>query len=232
MSRRGDVGRRPREVKRSWPMRRQAGQFRRAGFPRRRLRPRNVRVRQGHGHRDARLRTATSTPSTTIDKLCDEYQINVALHNHPKPSKYWDPDTVLEVCKGRSKRIGSCADTGHWMRSGSTPSKLHQEARRPHHLLPLQGPEPVWRGGHDVPWGTGKATFKAMLTRDPPPEASRPCSRSSTSTTGPTRCRRSPSACRTSTSGRRTGRRRRSWTTPLWAACASQPPAASSGKAR
>ncbi|MGD8499440.1 MAG: hypothetical protein PVJ86_02265, partial [Phycisphaerales bacterium] len=36
-----------------------------------------------------------------IDKLCKEYKISVALHNHPKPSHYWDPDTVLRLCEGR-----------------------------------------------------------------------------------------------------------------------------------
>ncbi|MHC4169472.1 MAG: sugar phosphate isomerase/epimerase family protein, partial [Planctomycetota bacterium] len=44
-----------------------------------------------------------------IDKLCKEYEISVALHNHPKPSHYWDPETVLRVCEGRSKWIGACA---------------------------------------------------------------------------------------------------------------------------
>jgi sugar phosphate isomerase/epimerase len=51
-----------------------------------------------------------------IDRLCKEYKINVALHNHPEPSHYWDPDTVLKLCGGRSKWIGACADTGHWTR--------------------------------------------------------------------------------------------------------------------
>lgn len=56
-----------------------------------------------------------------IDKLCEEYKINVAIHNHPKPSHYFNPEAVLKVCEGRSKRIGSCADTGHWVRSGLDP---------------------------------------------------------------------------------------------------------------
>ena len=47
-----------------------------------------------------------------IDKLCEEFQINVALHDHPKPSPYWDPEIVLKVCKDHSKRIGACCDTG------------------------------------------------------------------------------------------------------------------------
>ncbi len=40
-----------------------------------------------------------------IEKLCEEYKINVAIHNHPKPSRYWDSDTVLKVC-GDSEWIG------------------------------------------------------------------------------------------------------------------------------
>ena len=57
----------------------------------------------------------------TVDKLCQQYNIRVAIHNHPKPSRYWNPDTVLKFCQGRSKSIGACGDTGHWMRSGLNP---------------------------------------------------------------------------------------------------------------
>ena len=56
-----------------------------------------------------------------IDRLCQEYKIGVALHNHPKPSPYWDYKTVLRLCEGRSQWIGACADTGHWTRSGIDP---------------------------------------------------------------------------------------------------------------
>ena len=65
----------------------------------------------------------------TLEKLCEEYQINLAIHDHPKPSHYWNPDTVLKVCKGRSKRIGACADTGHWVRSGLNPSSASRSSK-------------------------------------------------------------------------------------------------------
>ncbi len=98
-----------------------------------------------------------------IEKLCEEYKINVAIHNHPKPSWYWNPETVLKVCKGRSKRIGACADTGHWMRSGLVPvqqiKKLEGRIISFHFKdLNKYGP-----GAHDVPWGTGKADVRAIL---------------------------------------------------------------------
>ncbi|MDR3199402.1 MAG: sugar phosphate isomerase/epimerase [Planctomycetaceae bacterium] len=56
-----------------------------------------------------------------INKLAEEYRISVGLHNHPKPSIYWDPQTVLDQLKDCSTRIGACCDTGHWYRSGLDP---------------------------------------------------------------------------------------------------------------
>ncbi|MHB1036280.1 MAG: sugar phosphate isomerase/epimerase family protein [Pirellulales bacterium] len=114
----------------------------------------------------AGIRTIVSEPPEDafdlVDKLCDEYKINVALHNHPKPSHYWDPETVLKVCKGRSKRIGSCADTGHWMRSGINPLEALKKLEGrivSFHFKDLN----QYGDGHDVPWGTGKGDAKALL---------------------------------------------------------------------
>ncbi|MCW3109524.1 MAG: endonuclease [Segetibacter sp.] len=56
-----------------------------------------------------------------VSKLADEYQINVAIHNHPRPSRYWSPDTLIKYTAGYSKRLGSCADIGHFIRSGLNP---------------------------------------------------------------------------------------------------------------
>jgi sugar phosphate isomerase/epimerase len=58
----------------------------------------------------------------TLEKLCDEYKMRLALHNHQKGrSNYWSPEIVLDACKNRSKRIGACADGGQWARSGLDP---------------------------------------------------------------------------------------------------------------
>ncbi len=99
----------------------------------------------------------------TIEKLCDEYQINVAIHNHPKPSRYWNPDTVLKVCRGRSKRIGACADTGHWMRSGLNPLEQLKKLKGRIITFHFKDLNDYGRGAHDVPWGTGKANVRALL---------------------------------------------------------------------
>ncbi|MGA1980640.1 MAG: sugar phosphate isomerase/epimerase family protein [Sedimentisphaerales bacterium] len=100
-----------------------------------------------------------------LDKLCREYQINLAVHNHPPPTHYWDPNTVLKVCNGRSKWIGACADTGHWMRSGVNPVEALKKLEGrivSVHLKDLN--EFGDKKAHDVPWGTGKADVKAVLT--------------------------------------------------------------------
>jgi sugar phosphate isomerase/epimerase len=75
--------------------------------------------------KDMGIKTLISEPAKKslemIDELCQEYDIQVALHNHPKPSRYWDPDSVLSAVKNRSQYIGACADIGHWVRSGVDP---------------------------------------------------------------------------------------------------------------
>jgi len=100
----------------------------------------------------------------TLDKLCNEYQINLAIHNHAKPTHYWDYRTVLAVCKGRSPRIGACGDTGHWMRSGIQPLEALKalEGRMVSlHLKDLN--EFGKQSAYDVPWGTGKANVRELL---------------------------------------------------------------------
>ena len=102
-----------------------------------------------------------------LDKLCQEYKIKLAIHNHPKPTHYWNPDTVLKVCKGRSKWLGACADTGHWMRSGVNPVEALKKLEGRIVSVHLKDLDKFGVGGweaHDVPWGTGKADIKAILT--------------------------------------------------------------------
>jgi sugar phosphate isomerase/epimerase len=100
----------------------------------------------------------------TLDKLCKEYGMKVAIHNHPKPSHYWNPDTVLKFCQGRSERIGACADTGHWLRSGLNPIECLKKLQGrliEFHFKDLNEAGPK---AHDVPWGTGVSDVKGMLT--------------------------------------------------------------------
>ncbi len=114
------------------------------------------------------IETIVSEPKpeafTLLDKLTEEYGINIAIHNHPKPSFYWNDEKILEVCKGHSKRIGACADTGHWLRSGINPLEAIKKLEG--HIISFHFKDlnEASRDAHDVPWGTGVADVKALLT--------------------------------------------------------------------
>ncbi|HEY7117777.1 MAG TPA: TIM barrel protein [Tepidisphaeraceae bacterium] len=106
---------------------------------------------------------ATEKQFDMIEKLADEYNIDVALHNHPKPSYYWDPNHVLKAVQNYP-RIGSCADVGHWQRSGVKPIdalKLLDGHVFESHFKDLN--EFGNTKAHDVPWGTGTGDAKGML---------------------------------------------------------------------
>jgi sugar phosphate isomerase/epimerase len=104
----------------------------------------------------------------TIERLVKEYDIKVGFHDHPKradhPSyRMWDPKYVLSVVKDRDARIGSCADTGHWVRSGLNPVECLRILKGriiSSHLKDLNqmGPD-----AHDVPFGTGVSDIPALL---------------------------------------------------------------------
>jgi type 1 glutamine amidotransferase/sugar phosphate isomerase/epimerase len=101
----------------------------------------------------------------TVEKFCDAYDINVALHNHDQKASpvYWQPAGILKTCEGRSKRLGACADLGYWMRSGIDPVQgVRQLGSR---LITVQMHDLHARGadGHDVPWGSGVSNTEAFL---------------------------------------------------------------------
>ena len=102
----------------------------------------------------------------TLDGLCEEYKINLAVHNHPEGSgsRYWNPDTLVKACEGRSARIGACPDTGHWARSGlDTLESLRKYQKRIITVHLKDAAESGKRDSRDVPLGTGKANFAALL---------------------------------------------------------------------
>lgn len=118
--------------------------------------------------KDLGLRNINSEPAPEqfayIRPMAEQYKINVALHNHPKPSRYWHPDTVLAAIGG-SKFIGSCSDIGHWVRSGLDPveclTKLNGHVMGMH-FKDVKQDDPAGKF-HDVIWGTGSSQVKAVI---------------------------------------------------------------------
>ncbi|MGA2497379.1 MAG: sugar phosphate isomerase/epimerase [Tepidisphaeraceae bacterium] len=101
-----------------------------------------------------------TTPNAVHEKLTTEYGIRFALHNHPQS---WPPDKVLAACEGHNKLIGSCSDTGHWMRANlKQVEQIKKLAGRVEHLHFKDLND--YGNAHDVPWGTGKGDPKGVLT--------------------------------------------------------------------
>jgi sugar phosphate isomerase/epimerase len=102
----------------------------------------------------------------TLDGMCREYKMSLGIHNHAEAtgSKYWRPENVLKVCEGRSKAIGACPDTGHYVRTGLDPveclKKLDGRIITVHlkDAAELGNPE-----SRDVPLGEGKANYTQVL---------------------------------------------------------------------
>jgi len=99
----------------------------------------------------------------TVEKLCKEYNIRVAIHDHPLPSHYWNPTNVLAAIKGRGPLLGACADTGHWMRSGLDPVECLKILQGHVFCLHFKDLNQRSRKGHDVPWGSGAGNVKGMM---------------------------------------------------------------------
>lgn len=59
-----------------------------------------------------------------LDKLVEEYQIAIAIHNHGPGHRYDKVDDVLAVVKNRHPLIGACVDTGHYLRSDEDPVEV------------------------------------------------------------------------------------------------------------
>lgn len=104
-----------------------------------------------------------------IEKLVKEYDIKMAIHNHPRRPldrayRYWDPEYVLSVVKDRDPRMGSCADIGHWVRSGVKPVdaiRLLKGRIFDSHVKDLNAfGDPK---AHDLIWGTGQSDIAGVL---------------------------------------------------------------------
>ncbi|HEY2881809.1 MAG TPA: sugar phosphate isomerase/epimerase, partial [Pirellulales bacterium] len=73
------------------------------------------------------LKNITADPSEdsfdSLDKLVEEYDIRIAIHNHGPGAKYSKVADVLGAIKDHHKNIGACADLGHFIRSAEDPVK-------------------------------------------------------------------------------------------------------------
>ncbi|MBS0203567.1 MAG: sugar phosphate isomerase/epimerase [Planctomycetes bacterium] len=61
-----------------------------------------------------------------LDKLCAEYNVAIAIHNHGPGHRYNKISDVEKVVKDRHPLVGACVDTGHYLRSDEDPVEAVQ----------------------------------------------------------------------------------------------------------
>jgi sugar phosphate isomerase/epimerase len=100
----------------------------------------------------------------TIERCCNEYGIDLAIHNHPNgSSRYWNPEEVARVCQGRGPRVGACGDTGHWLRSGIKPADAFRVLGKRIIAVHLKDLDAAAPDAHDMPWGQGCGDLELAL---------------------------------------------------------------------
>ncbi|MFL5244083.1 MAG: sugar phosphate isomerase/epimerase family protein [Gemmataceae bacterium] len=65
----------------------------------------------------------------SLDKMCEEYKIAIAIHPHGPVSKdrlhrWYSAENILKAVKDHNPLIGTCLDTGHLIRSAVPPFNL------------------------------------------------------------------------------------------------------------
>lgn len=117
--------------------------------------------------KDMGISTIVSEPNREdlpfLATLSDKYKIDLAIHNHPQPSPYWHPDTLMNAIEGLSDRVGACADFGHYVRSGldlaESLKKLEGRIIEAH----IKDIADHHKEAEDVVWGTGVVPLEEAL---------------------------------------------------------------------
>lgn len=98
-----------------------------------------------------------------VDGLCQKYKIRLAIHNHPDPSRYWDPEIVAKALEGRSKYMGACTDLGHWTRSGLDATESLRKLEGRIIEIHMKDVNKTDKTGHAVIWGEGIINWDSVF---------------------------------------------------------------------
>jgi len=78
------------------------------------------------------IKYLSANPTTdafdSLDKLCEEYKIAIAIHPHGPAGKqlhrWYSAEIIMKAVKDRNPLIGTCIDTGHIIRAAILGKKL------------------------------------------------------------------------------------------------------------
>jgi sugar phosphate isomerase/epimerase len=104
----------------------------------------------------------------SLEAFAKEFDIKIAIHNHPRRTndnnyKVWDPKFVAKILSGRDLRLGACADTGHWPRSGIKGLDGLKTLKGRVLSTHFKDVDQIGSSARDVPYGTGVNDVALML---------------------------------------------------------------------
>lgn len=112
--------------------------------------------------------TANPNPDSfeSLDKLVAQYKIRIAIHNHGPDALYDSIDSVVTAIKGHHPLIGSCIDTGHFIRSKQDPVEAVHKLKGRVYALHIKDEAKQEKQSHNVVIGEGHldviGLFKAL----------------------------------------------------------------------
>lgn len=111
--------------------------------------------------------TADPAPDSfdSLDKLCAEYDIRIAIHNHGPGHRYNKLGDVQKAVQDRHKHIGACVDTGHVLRSDEDPVKWVHELGPRVFALHLKDVKERKDRTHDVVIGTAHLDLVGLFKK-------------------------------------------------------------------
>lgn len=117
--------------------------------------------------RRAGIRNITANPEPdsfdSLDKLCDEYDVRIAIHNHGPGALYDKISDVTKAVKDRHPNVGACVDTGHFIRSKEDPVQAIHDLKGRVFALHIKDEEKQERNSHNVIIGTGHLDLVGMF---------------------------------------------------------------------
>lgn len=116
----------------------------------------------------ANIKTITANPELdsfdSLDKLCAEYEVRIAIHNHGPGAIYDKIADVVKAVKGRHPLIGACVDTGHFIRSKEDPVKAVYDLQGRVFALHIKDEEKQEPNSHNVIIGKGHLDLVGLFT--------------------------------------------------------------------
>lgn len=110
--------------------------------------------------------TANPQPNAfdSLDKLCAEYKIRIAIHNHGPGALYDKIESVEKAVKDRHPLIGACVDTGHFIRSKEDPVEAIRRLGPRVFAIHIKDEEKQEKQSRNVVIGTGHLDLVELFT--------------------------------------------------------------------